>query len=135
MVHSFPNSHSFFYCEVRNSTVVSKRPFVFFTATYNILQLHPNDHLFFYNKTQHFGNCTQTAIRFFYSETQHFTVVPKRPFVFFTTKHNILKNAPKSPFVFYFEIQNFESCTQTAICTSHKEMQNLTIYHQFIFAS
>ena len=64
---------------------------------------------------------------FFYGEIRNFTVVPKQPFVLFTTKYKILKTAPKRTFVFFCnEIENFESCTQTAIRISHKEIRNLT---------
>ena len=33
---------------------------------------------------------------------------------FFITKHKMLKFVPKGKFVFQNEIENFESCTQTA---------------------
>ena len=85
----------------------------YFTAKYEILQLYSNGH------------------SLFYSEMQNFETLPKQPFRFFTTKHKILKTAPKRPFVFYNEIQHFESCTQKVIRISHKEIRNLTIYHQF----
>ena len=84
----------------------------------------------------------------FYREKHNFTVVStKRPFIF-TGKYNILQLYLRRPFVFlqqnaklwtlypsghslfYNEIDNFESCTQTSIRISHKEIRNLAIYHQ-----
>ena len=92
----YVRSYSFFHSEIQNFTVVPKRPFVFFSAKYKILQLYPNGH------------------SFFYSEIWNFAVVPKRPFGFYkrNTKSRIV---PKWPFVFFYnETQNFEICTQTA---------------------
>ena len=66
---------------------------------------------------------------------QNFKVVPKRPYVLFQGNIKFWKLHPHSYSFFYNEIQNFESCTQTAICISLKEIQNLTIYHQLIFVS
>ena len=110
----YPNGHSFFFLQ-RNADFYSctQTAIRYFTVKYKILQLCSNGH------------------SVFYSEMQNFETLPKQPFCFFTTKHKILKTARKRPFVFYNKIQNFESCTQTAIRISHKEIQNLTIYHQF----
>ena len=63
------------------------------------------------------NTCTQTVIRFF------------------TAKYKILQLHSKDHSFFYNEIQNFESSTQTAIRITHKEIRNLTIYHQFSFVS
>ena len=60
-----------------------------------------------------FYSYTQTAIRFLQRNAK-FRIVPKWPFVFFITKHKILKFVPKRPFIFQKELENFESCTQTA---------------------
>ena len=85
----------------------------------------------FLQRNAKFYSCTHTAIRYFTVKCKILKLFPNSHSVFFTTKDKILKTAPKRPFVFYNEIQNFESCTQTAIRISHKEIQNLTIYHQF----
>ena len=109
---------------------VPKRPFVFsqrstkfysctqtaicyFTVKYKILQLYSNGHSFFLQRNTKFYSCTQTAIRFLQRNAK-FRIVPNWPFVLFVTKHKILKFVPKRPFVFQIEIENFESCTQTA---------------------
>ena len=77
----YPSSHSFFYSEIRNFTVVPKLPFVFllrntkfyscaqaairfFTAKYETLQLYPNGHLFFYSEIQNFQSRSETLICF-----------------------------------------------------------------------
>ena len=67
----------------------------FLRAKYEILQLY------------------HSAIRFLQRNAK-FRIVPKWPFVFFITKHKILKFVPKRPFIFQNELENFESCTQTA---------------------
>ena len=105
-----------------------------FKAKYKILQLYPNGYSFFYGKIQSFANVPKRPFVFSQQNTK-FRASPERPFVFFTTKHNILKTAHKQPFVFYNKIENFESCTQTAIRISHKEIRNLTTYRQFSFVS
>ena len=102
----------------RNAKIYSctQTAICYFTAKYEISQLYSNGH------------------SFFYSELKNFETLPKQPFCFFTTKHNNLKTAPKRPFVFYNEIQNLESCSQTAIRISQKEIRNLNIYHQFFLS-
>ena len=92
-----PNGHSIFYSEIRNFTVVPKRPFVFsqrstkfysctetailfLTAKYEILQFYPNGLSFFYSEMKNFKNCTQTAIRFS-QQNKKFSNVPKLPFI------------------------------------------------------
>ena len=65
-------------------------------AKYEILQFYPNGHLFFY------------------SEIQNLELFPNGHSLFFITKHKILKFVPKRPFVSQNEIDNLESCTQTA---------------------
>ena len=59
---------------------------------------------------------------------------PKRP-LFFLQEITKFTDVPKQPFVFYSKMQNFENCTQTVICIFHKEIRNLTTYHQFSFVS
>ena len=71
---------------------VPKRPFVFFTEKYNILQLYPNSHSFctakyenlhlhsngnsvFYNKIHCFGICTQTTIRSSHKEIWNLFII------------------------------------------------------------
>ena len=51
--------------------------------------LYPNGHSFFYNETQNFENCNQTAIHVFATKYRILKVVPKRPFVFSTRKYEI----------------------------------------------
>ena len=112
---------------------VLKLPFAFLqrnTKNYSCTHCHS----LFYREIRNFS-CTQTAIRSFFTAKDKIWNCTKRPFRFFTTKHKILKTAPKRLIVFYTEIQNFESCTQMAIRIPHKEMRNLTIYHQFSFVS
>ena len=53
--------------------------------------------------------CTQMAIRFF------------------TGKYKFSELYRSGPSFFHNEIQNFDSCTQTAVCISQKEIRNLTI--------
>ena len=59
----YSNGHSFFYSEIRNYTVVPKRPFVFHSKIRN-LELRPNCH------------------SFFNYEIEIFKIVPKRSFAF-----------------------------------------------------
>ena len=42
-----------------------KRALVSLQGKYKILQLYPPSHSFFYNETQNFENCNQTAIHVF----------------------------------------------------------------------
>ena len=67
------------------SNVFTQAAIRFFKTKYQILQLYPNGHLFFY------------------SEIRNLELFPKWPFVFF-----------------YNETQNFEICTQTAVCFSER---------------
>ena len=108
----YPNDHSFFYSKIQNFTVVPKRPFVFLqrsTKFYSCTQTV----IRFLQRSTKFYSCTQTSIRFLQRNTK-FRIVPKWPLFFFITKQKILKCVPKRPFVFQNEIENFESCTQTA---------------------
>ena len=84
---------------------------------------------FLQRKTQFYSCINQTAI-YFYREIQHITVVPKRPFVFLQQNAKLWTLYPSGHSLFYNEIDNFESCTQTSIRISHKEIRNLAIYHQ-----
>ena len=113
----YPSGHSFFfYSKIPNFTVVPKQPFVFLTAKYEILQLHPNGY------------------SFFYSEISNFTVVPKRPFVFYSEIRN-LELFPNGHSFFYNETQNVEICTQREICFSERNREFWKLYPngQFVF--
>ena len=46
---------------------------------------------------------------------------------FFTWKYKFSEMYPSGPSIFHNEIQNIDSCTQTAVCISQKEIRNLTI--------
>ena len=102
--------------EIRN-IACTQTAIRFITRKYKILQLQPNGHSFFYR------------------EMQNFTVVPKRPFTFLKRNAKFWKLCPNGYSLFYNEIQDFESCTQAAFRISHKEIQSLTIDHQFSFVS
>ena len=75
-------------------------PFVFFTAKYQILQLHPNDHSFFYSEMQNFETVPKRPFCFFHNETQNFKNFFETTIRFFTTKYRFLKVAPKRSLVF-----------------------------------
>ena len=96
---------------------VPKRPVVFFTGKYKILQLYQNGNLFFTAKCK------------------ILKTVPKRPFLFLQRNTKFWKLRPNGHLCFCMEVYNFENCTQAAICIFHKELRNLAIYHQFSFVS
>ena len=79
--------------------------------------------------------CTQTAIRFFTVKYKISKVDTNGHPCIFQGNTNFWKLYPNDHSFFYNEIQNFESCTETAISVSIKEILNLTIYHQFSFVS
>ena len=105
--HVYPNGRWFlFYNEIRNSTDVPKRPFVFlkrntkfcrctqtavhffFTEKYEILQMYLNGRSLLQRNTK-FDRCIQTIIRFF------------------TAKYKILKTVITQPIVLDYEIRSF----------------------------
>ena len=66
----YPNGHSLFYSEIRNFIVLLKRPFVFLQWNAKFCNSSQAAISFFYNETQDFENCTQTAIRFLQRNTE-----------------------------------------------------------------
>ena len=118
-----PNGHSFFYSEIRNFTVALKQPAIcFFTAKYEILQLHPNGYSFFIAQCQ--------SLQLYLNDHMFFFVFFF--LFFFTAKYKILKTVPKRPYVlslrntrnlklhqnsFRFWITKYKiwNCTQTDI--------------------
>ena len=89
----------------------------------------------FLQRNTKFQNCTQTVLRFSSGKCKILKTVPKRPSVFSQQNTKFWKLHPNSHSFFYNEMQNSESCTQTAIHDSLKEIRNVTIYHQFSFVS
>ena len=89
----------------------------------------------FLQRNTKFQNCTQTVLRFSSGKCNILKTVPKRPSVFSQQNTKFWKLHPNSHSFFYNEMQNSESCTQTAIHDSLKEIRNVTIYHQFSFVS
>ena len=96
-----------FYSEIRNLTVVPKRPFVFlqrntkfcsstqtvirfFIAKYEILKLYPNGLSFFHSQMQNSENWTQTVIRFS-QQNKKFKNVPKLPSILWLQNTKFLK--------------------------------------------
>ena len=74
------------------------------------------------------------AIRFFTAKYEILQVFPNGH-SFFTAKCKILKTVPKRPAMFLQRNIEFWKLYQTVICIFHKEIRNLTIYHQFSFVS
>ena len=111
-----PKRSLVFYSKIRNFTVVPNRQFVFL------------------QQNTQFYSCTQTTICFLQQNVK-FRIVPERPFVFFPTKHNILKTAPKQPFIISQRNWEFWKLYPKGYCIFHKQIRDLTIYHQFSFVS
>ena len=74
-----------------------------------------------------FYNCTQKTIRFFTAKCKILKLHPNGHFTVLQRNKKILKLHPNGHSFFYSEIQNSESCTQTAICIFHNKIRNLTI--------
>ena len=88
----------------------TQTPIRYFTAKYEILQLHSNGHSFSYSKMQNFETLPKRPFHFFTTKHKILKTAPKQPFAFLTTKYRILKVVHKRPFVFparEYEIQLF----------------------------
>ena len=88
----YPSGHSFVYREIRNFTVVSKQPFVFYSEIQNStvvlkrplvfhseirnLELYPSGHSFFDYEIRSFLSCCERSIYFLTTNAN------KLPFVF-----------------------------------------------------
>ena len=105
----YPSGHSFFHSEIPNSTVVSKRPFVFL------------------QRNTKFYSCTQTTIRFFLQQNTKFRIVPKRPFVLWLRNTKFLKLFRNFNFLFDNKLKNLKLHLNCHSFFEH-EIQNLKLY-------